>query len=326
MPVPISNNPIHLLRALLRQCRYLPDPHARTCVAHQIVSRYRNYHPPKSPSNNPLPSPERTKKLLRDARKALSTLTRANDGVVKAMTKVFYHTYGRTGKRRRQLLDALKSSDPPANDEELASLVSAEKREEPIMSARLEALVKSQHRSHPMHSARTAIRKIEPKIPETNIWKKPVPRKRVRNLKWRFHRDQILNRVLPPLPEAEWVRLGELASGKRKWDGPVVRGARPKENSPVLTREYFELRTRAETQRRMRERDPQNITPRYMRRMWGKIFEQCPVIRRDDGGKRWSVTWGSMRGLRPLRRVVDNELEETIFDGVDRDGRVVSSV
>jgi hypothetical protein len=241
------------------------------------------------------------------------------------MMKVLYHTYGRTGKRRRQLLDALKLSDPPANDEELASLVSAEKREAPIMSPRLEALVKSQHKSHPINSARTVLKKIEPNIPEKNIWQRPMPRKRVRNLKWRFHRDHILNRVLPPLPEAEWVRLGELASGKRKWDGPVVRGTRPKEDSPILTREYFELRSRAETQRKMRERDPQNITARYMRRMWGRIFEQCPVIRWDDGGKKWSVTWGSMRGLRPLRRTVHSDLERDIFDGVDQDGRVVST-
>src|SRR5437667_8780473 len=112
----VSNNPIHLLRALLRQCRYLPDPLARTYVAQHIMSRYHVYHPPKTPislrgstkesvrPNNFPPSSKRQKKLLRDARKALSTLARANDGLVKPLTKVLLHAYGRIGKRRRQLL------------------------------------------------------------------------------------------------------------------------------------------------------------------------------------------------------------------------------
>ncbi|KAI9777184.1 MAG: hypothetical protein M1839_009027 [Geoglossum umbratile] len=325
MPAPVSNNPIHLLRALLRQCRYLPDPHARTYIARQITSRYRVYHPPKSPFNYSPTPPERQKKLLRNARKALSTLTRANDGVIKSLMKILYHTYGRTGKRRRQLLDAVRLSNPPVNDEELALLISKEKQEEPTMSAKLEALVMSQLKSHPTNSARTALKKLKPNIPEKNIWLRPTPAKRVRNLKWRFHRDHILARVLPPLPEAEWVRLGELASGKRRWEGLAVRGARPKEEAPALTREYFELRTRAETRRKLRERDPQNITARYMRRMWGKIFEQCPVIRWDHEGRKWNVVWGSMRGLRPTRRVVDSKLEEGIFDGVDLNGRTVSN-
>ncbi|KAH0555950.1 hypothetical protein GP486_006107 [Trichoglossum hirsutum] len=330
------SNPIHLLRALLRQCRYLPDPLARTYVAQQIMSRYRIYHPPagthrtstKEPNKFP-PSPERQKKLLRDARKALSTITRANDGAVKPLTKVLLHTYGRIGKRRRLLLDAVRQPDIPANEDALASLMNrpetmAEKRGWPTMSPRLEALVKSQLKSARNDLTRPRLKVVEPDIPKETIWKRPLPAKRVRNLRVRFFRDQILDRVLPPLPEAEWARLGELASGKRRWEGPVTRGARPKEaEEQTLTKEYFDVRTRTETQSRRRVRDPHHITERYMRRMWAKVFEQCPVVRWDDQGGKWRVTWGNLRGCRPPRRIGHGELEQGMFDGVDRKGDVV---
>lgn len=36
---------LHIFRALLRQCTYLPDPAARQYMHRHIVSRFRDYHP-----------------------------------------------------------------------------------------------------------------------------------------------------------------------------------------------------------------------------------------------------------------------------------------
>jgi hypothetical protein len=193
------------------------------------------------------------------------------------------------------------------------------------MSPRFEALVKSQLKSSRNDLTRPRIKVVEPDIPQQNIWKRPLPVRRARNFRLRFFRDQILERVLPPLPEAEWVRLGELASGKRKWEGPVTRGVRPKEEEQALTGEYFDVQTRTETQSKRRLRDPHYITERYMKRMWAKIFEQCPVIRWDDQREKWRVTWGDLRGCRPPRRIGHSELEQGMFDGVDRKGNIVGA-
>jgi len=48
---------------------------------------------------------QRLKKLLKDGRRWLSILERANLGDIKAISDVLDHTYARRGRRRHDILD-----------------------------------------------------------------------------------------------------------------------------------------------------------------------------------------------------------------------------
>src|SRR5262249_20872833 len=118
---PFLTNPLHIYRALLRECTYLPDPIARDYLRKHVISSFRAYipsRPPKPPNAKPnLLTPERKTRALRRARHGLYTLQRANVGHTKSLLRVLCLSYGQTGARRHELLKPLLSLLP----EELAA-------------------------------------------------------------------------------------------------------------------------------------------------------------------------------------------------------------
>ena len=124
-----SQSPTHLLRALLREASYLPDATARQYFARHIVNRFRAYQPQANATTSLRADAidrrrngafrrrpaaiiqRRTAPLLRKAHKALNYLRRANQGEMACLQKVLYFAYGRLGRRRYALLEALLRPD-----------------------------------------------------------------------------------------------------------------------------------------------------------------------------------------------------------------------
>lgn len=334
-----SSNAIHLLRALLRQCAYLPDPAARTYFHRHILSRYRVYHPrsTQSPPHTavsvprPVPPSTRQNHLLRSARHTLTFLERANNGHLLSLLKVLSLTYGRSGKRRHQLLLPLLAPDTPSDHIAVASLsacIPGNSRNSDL-SPQLSALLKSHHQQRHTDLVRPHIKQLQPQIPETNIWHRPLSQNRVRNIKKRWL-SMVIDRILPPLPEAEWERLRRLANGESRWEGQVQRRATTKatpeaSEDKILTTDFLNrpLQELSSSNIERSCKRPHHITQRYMQKLWGRIYRNCPVMKRDTTDKTWQVQWGTAsRSPVPAQtRMVIPELD--IFSGVDEKGRVV---
>jgi hypothetical protein len=116
-----------LIRALLRECSYLPDSLARTRIKQQILSRFerrkRNNKARLKRLERDAPFTTKyttlqpdTKDLLKsDFKKAYKTLRQlqaANNGELVQLDKILRLTYGRTGPYRRELLAPLLFADP----------------------------------------------------------------------------------------------------------------------------------------------------------------------------------------------------------------------
>lgn len=321
---------LHIFRALLRQCTYLPDPAARQYMHGHIVSRFRDYHPrstlpftSRRHKSTPLVQ-QRIPNLLRTARRGLVFLRRANDGHMRHLGRILAMTYGRIGKRRHQLLYHLKIPDVPVDQAAVEKLLEPGNQAVPHPSERLMALVKAQARRKRSHFSRTNTPRIKPEIPEKNSWGRPMPIKRVRNFKRRWYAET-LDRIMPPLPEAEWKRLLMRASGQLPWEGPVTRrkwaGGPDDEGQTHLVGE----KVKGTTPRTCS--NPHRITHRYMRRLWAKISAQCPLMQpnpaRNTG---WEVLWGEVHVHNKVHFTLGlrGEVGYDMFGGVDDSGRVVA--
>lgn len=127
----IDNEARRLVRALLRECSYLPDSLARTRIKHQILSRFgrRARNNTKIFKRRDLlsssecdPIQPAAKNIIdsgfKKAYKALRQLQAANNGEIVQLDKVLRLAYGRTGPYRRDLLAPLLRADP-LDDSEL---------------------------------------------------------------------------------------------------------------------------------------------------------------------------------------------------------------
>lgn len=256
----------HLLRALLRQCTYLPDIAARHYAHHFIIDRYRRYYP-RSPQSVNF-TIQRRSTIIKQAYRALALLERANKGYPSHLLKVLSMTYGRVGKRRHEMLQEFIQPGPssgsivavpgiPKDGKALESLhISMDSRIHQPMTASL--LVESGGVQAP-HKSSTFIKPYDVVGPvlgerlealaksqksETHpIFKKPcikstapdIPLKNIwgRSTPLKRVRNlkekryaEILDKVQPPLPERDWNRLRDLIRGRIPWDGPVRRRAK----------------------------------------------------------------------------------------------------
>ena len=321
---------LHIFRALLRQCTYLPDPAARRYMHSHIVSRFRDYHPRSTLSSTsqrqkpPALVQQRLPDLMRTARRSLIFLRRANDGHIRHLGRILAMTYGRIGKRRHQLLYNLKIPDVPVDQSEVKKLLEPGNQAVPHPSKQLMALVKSQAKRKTSHFARSNTPRIEPEIPQENKWGRPMPIKRVRNYKRRWY-AQTLDRIMPPLPHAEWEELLMRGSGQLPWEGPVTRrkwaGGPDDEGQTHLVGEKVKGPTKTTRS------NPHRITRSYMRRLWAKISANCPLMKPNVESKSgWDVVWGDV--YKPENTVFTlgpaGGSGYDMFGGVDEKGKVIS--
>ncbi|KAI4719592.1 hypothetical protein E4T48_04210 [Aureobasidium sp. EXF-10727] len=276
----------HLLRAILREATYLPDHQARIYIASHAVARFRHYAPAHK-SDDVLK--DRRREQLTRARKGLSELHRANQGELKPLLKVLHLTYARIGKRRHEILRGLQHKPPADADLKPDAL--------PKLTPQHIALLDSQKLASPPNIVRPLLRSWSLKIPDTNSWEKPLPKKRIAKIVRDWYAN-VLERTVVPLPVSEWERLRDLALGKIKFQGPLPR--RPMSASGSSLPSPLELAlglvqlnapdvvinnvTNSFNARR--------LTARSMRRCWATVFAQCPVMSWNADSEKWSVQWG----------------------------------
>ncbi|GME27087.1 hypothetical protein BKCO1_1700054 [Neofusicoccum parvum] len=419
LPAADASGARHLLRALLRECTYLPDPAARSYAHQHVLRRFRDYHPPpprstnggKQPASLAL-SPRRIRGALKNARKGISFLRRANEGEMGPLQQLLLLTYGRNGRRRHALMEALLVPDP-MSERAAVELRAAEVKTalDPSMSiqgipkavaetprqngkphkyeisprySKLRALLESQKRAaRAVELRRAKLKSTSLEVPLTNIWMRPFPRKRERNMVRKWYAS-VLDKVFPPLPEDEWERLRDLIMGTCKWRGlerrrpgvpshmssydvaklANISGIAGRRFLSLACREHMQpetgskadmlsrlsttassrfhgadrwlargvsdptvlgslLQDELETQKLPKQlpgkRRAQNITPRLMRRLWAKVFSQCPVLRWDGAKQQWAVEWGSWEHLQSPPSAPSHNM--LLFEGVDEKGR-----
>ena len=306
-------NPVHLVRALLRECTYLPDPAACTYLRSYIVARFREYWPNKPGDSRSvlLPTESRQRNLLKQARKGLNTISLANTGHPKALQNVLAYTYGRKGKRRHELMRFLREADNLEDHESVAQLASTSFQhavQGPSLTARMEALAKSQRVQKETALSKRPIKQLAPRIPEFNRWGRSMPLKRVRNMEKKWY-GKLLDRINPPLPFHEWERLRDLARGKIQWSGVVPRRASAGE---VSSNKNDIIR--------------HQLTTRFMRRLWARIFLQCPAMKFNTSTSKWKVQWGSIDDrVEPCTVPVSSGNHSVFFQDVRDDGSFVKA-
>lgn len=317
---------IHLYRGLLRQCTYLPDSAARQFLHGHIVSRFRDYHP-----RTIFPAPNRAKRsvplveqrrpaLLRTAPRGLVFLQRANDGHPKHLGKILAMAYGRVGKRRHELLEPLLVPDTPMDQAAVEKMSDPASKGLPHPSGQFQALIKAQAKKKQTFFSRNGRPTLEPQIPTTNAWGRHTPIKRIRNLKKRWYAETI-DKIMPPLPESEWKRLRGLASGEIQWEGPVRR----RESVEVKGLNTGTFRGTMTGGAKFVS-SPHELTPRYMKRLWAKIFAQCPLMERNEFRKSgWDIRWGDVNFTRDLALHPEKQASMAMFEGVDERGKVLQS-
>ena len=316
-------NPLHLLRALLRECTYLPDPNARKYIHNHVLWTYRNYLP-KIKEWRKEPPLARQMSLLHGGRQSLSILRRANAGHVKPLHKVLSITYGRSGRRRRELMEKLTAPEIPQNNEDLEKLVLQDKySREWKPPAQLLALIVSQSKEvQYLGEHRRRIRPILV-VPATNLWDKEMPRSRVKNTTRKWYAKQI-NHVFPPLPENERQDLRALATGERDW-WPILRRTRLDRPSALEVLEQdLQQAILDGPQKGLKVEESidsrrERLTPRVMRRLWAYIYRQVPTMVYHRETRLWKVYWHdvSKRPGPAMGRVIDESQDALLFGDVD---------
>ncbi|KAF2772203.1 hypothetical protein EJ03DRAFT_267562 [Teratosphaeria nubilosa] len=265
----------HLLRHIFREITYLPDPHARQWYKKYTIGRFREYGFRVWEHRHDAEYEDRIHSQLREARHMHNFLHRATHGETKPLLKVLLTTYGRQGKRRHELLSALRQGSESAWEAYV-----------PAFSPALDALLNSQIANPPPHLTRPLLRRMHPRIEELNAWLRPMPKCRVKNQVKAWY-AAVLDRVHPPLPRFEWERLRDLATGKAHESIPRRRAGRRVETVSALDMVIAYGKPSIP-----KLHDAHKITPRFMQRLWAKVFEQCPVMDWDGARQQWIVIWG----------------------------------
>ncbi|KAF2258186.1 hypothetical protein CC78DRAFT_587404 [Lojkania enalia] len=298
---------------------------------------------------------ERTREMQRKAHRGLNYFRRANNGELSCLHKVMLFTYGRIGRRKYALLgDLLKPELPSIGGQQAGGLVVepgplqklyySNKRFLSIFDAptkvseshisisisnryrRLKTVVHSQAQEG--IALVGLIKRDKIQAPSKNAWERQMPIKRARNIVRRWYAET-MTRLLPPLPNEEWDQLKALAYGEKKWPGPIRRRTPAIEPNPephqnhdywsAVVHEGLSTPKPSKADRPTGKERPHNITPRLMRRLYGKILGlSCKLEWHDQKGK-WSARWGSDREASHI--VYGGPVNDILFAGVDAKGR-----
>ncbi|KAF3917453.1 hypothetical protein ABW21_db0208407 [Orbilia brochopaga] len=280
-PVALSHSQqaISLLRRLYRETSCLFDEVARGHIKTLIRNRFRECQEEADE--------QRRSRLLKDGRRVLSTLERANTGDKWRQVHVLLHAYGQKGRRRHELLKPLIDEAQP----EPPLIAQLPRTAPPGTSARLLALMKAQ--------VGKTIKLTEPVIPETTPMGKPFPIIRIANTKWR-HRANVLRRISPPLVTSVFERLELLVMGYKETIPP---------KRTFITRD---------TKRGPRRQRPNVYNTRKQRRILRYVLDQFPTLeltQTQDGEPKWT---GHYSPILTSTLHTEGDLED--FEGVDDKG------
>lgn len=236
-------------------------------------------------------------------------------------------TYGLIGKRRHKLLEPLKIPDVPVDQTSIEQLSDARSQGVPHPSSKLSTMIRAQGNRKITFFSRNTKPTLEPKIPEKNAWMRPMPVKRARNMQRKWY-GEVLDRIMPPLPEDEWHRLRRLASGEAKWEGPVPRRHRLRLE---LKRPKIDIVRGTITNGTGFSSNPHELTGRYMRRLWAKIFAQCPMVWPDERKRLgYNASYGETQKEKTLALRTQSASASAnalaMFQGVNEKGKLMRSV
>lgn len=318
----------HLLRALLRECSYLPDPVAKVYMHSHTVQRFRRYRDDPDPTyKNDILWQSR---IRRSALQKLSLLRRANEGYSRPLQRVLLMSYGRTGKRRRELLATFITPEVPTDTQAVTELI-----KQPVMFEEgweppsiVVELLRSQLKNPYLRQldVRPLVKTLKPMIPEENSWGRPVPDCRQRNIRKRWY-HAALESLYPPLPDQDLSILQGLLSGSIPW-APVKRrvpvGGRHKSPSTYLdVRFLVEGPAKGHTFRPLVNGRPHNITRRFMKRLWQRISCLVPRMMWDETAKMHRFEWDSPKPGAGMALPLVEDRAEDIFRGVDAQGKII---
>ncbi|TLD38467.1 hypothetical protein E2P81_ATG01010 [Venturia nashicola] len=221
--------------------------------------------------------------------------------------------------------------------------------------SKLKAVIESQVQAHPPEMRGTALKRADYKMPQKNTWDRIMPRLRVKKMVHAAY-TKLLDKVHPPLKNEDWDRLHGLVHGTVTGEGYVTRRKRIAERLGTLTSYDLEKLARLDDTALPSERREEDdwlnndvavedakedllrdelsigrrldksvkgakaghqITPRFMQRMWLRVFEACPKLNWDEQRHGWNVTWGS----RPVSfgKEEPNDDLAPLFEAVDQD-------
>lgn len=161
----------------------------------------------------------------------------------------------------------------------------------PHLTPQLRELARSQNIVHLRTTGEFRPRfpgKLEPTVPELNAWRRPMPKSRVKNMTKAWYAT-FLDRVIPPLPTADWLRLYDLATGKIAFPGVPLR--RPGITTRLSALDLVVTHGRVD-KKVFGPVWTAEMTPRFMARVWSEVFSLCPAMHRDTSEGEWKVIWG----------------------------------
>ncbi|KAJ5360125.1 hypothetical protein N7517_009316 [Penicillium concentricum] len=305
----------HLFRATLRECTYLPDPIARNYMKDHIISRYRI-----ASSRSPKAGPQ----AVHAARNALSVLRRANEGYSRPLEKVLLLSYGRTGRRRHELLSKMLTPEIPNDSLALKELLSrpADFSDDWEPPAIVKSLAASQMQNTVVAAVRIRplIKQLEPPVPKEDSWGRELGQSRKRNIRRKWY-NATLSSLLPPLPEKDLQVLQGLISGTIPWELVKRRGLNPQipqtrsETEPGS--ELFRLLARGPekgtTFAEYANGRPHTITIRLMRRQWRRLSALVPRQYWNPISQKWRFMWESPKEVPQLCFDLDSRIDSEAF-------------
>lgn len=307
-----------LLRATLRECTYLPDPVARTYMHNYVISRYR------AVSARRLKAGPQMAHAAHEAKHTCSFIRRANEGFQRPLDKVLLQSYGRTGKRRHELLSDLLNDHLPKDTaslkEYLAQTVDFGDGWKPPVIIETLARAHLQNAVVTANRIRPLVKILAPPIPKTNIWGKEVALVRRRNIRRKWYNDT-LHRLMPPIPEQEVKQLDGLISGtiqwkpvKRRTPGTSTLGSSKSELSSwhehdaSLFNFLAKGPEKGETFDEWANGRPHKITARFMRRHWRRLSSLIPRPYLSPVSKKWLFVWDSPKEVPSLSIDLDSSV------------------
>jgi hypothetical protein len=315
-----STEILHIYRRLLRAVTYLPDSFARTYMHNHVVDQFRRNIKRSSVEHITLGR-------VRKARSSANWLERAGNGSLEDLEKVLLVTYGRKGKRRRELIQALLRREEdihPKDDLALKQFIdnpTGGNAVEHEPSPKLSAFIMSQRKNQSSSSENDRPKIPNLTVPKENIWGRAIPKKSQVSMRKKWLATT-LDRLLPPVPRYEWDRLRDLSQGNVPLDRIPKRRSRkeePREDREVEMREFRYLQIRiknkaakvdrvtfdpdlgliAQTRDRNEldqlEGKPLVHSPRTLRRLYASIWSLTPTMSQDEVTKKWNVYWGTGR-------------------------------
>ncbi|KAM3086280.1 hypothetical protein ACMFMF_000233 [Clarireedia jacksonii] len=333
----------HTYRSLLREATYLADASARNYFRGYIGHRFNPFNPEKLDKRywgtNKFRNEIKVEKVengLKDANIGLRTLMYANSGNLEALEKVLMRAYGRSGRRRRELLaNLLRASgeDLPQDETALQQFIDAriakKQGRAPVtdnstykMPKMMRHFVANQQANQPATSERGKIKRLSPTLPEENIWGRSLPKKRAANIEKRFLAD-ILSRILPPLPAHEWDRLESLALGRMPLEEPPPRRIKSNDELKAYELDTVALSKRFLTPSRAKKSsttptDHHNPDGRPLRRLYGKIWRLSAKMVRGEHTKELTITWGQDKSPAGAGLITQpSEIDMGFFEGLD---------